>query len=287
MYEVSAALHISPSAVSQQLALLEDEAGVQLLERRGRRVRLTPAGERLVVHAERVIAVLEEAKTDLAEIRRVVAGELRVSAFPSAAAVFIPKTINRLERNHPHLTLSFEEREPTESLAALRAWETDVALIDDITVLDSELERNIETIPIFEDELYAMLPNGHRLAKRPSVSIYDLRDEKWAMDTASLGYGQVIVDACKAAGFEPIINGRCKGFEIVSSLIEGGCSVSILPGLRVWHLKGKVCIKKLAPAMRRKISLAFRRRESRHPAIGAFIKSLQQVANEYASSQKS
>lgn len=86
MAAVAEALGISPSAVSQQIALLEAELGIALVERRGRGVHLTPAGARLVLHAETVIGVIEEARTDIAELKRTVAGELRVSAFPSVAA---------------------------------------------------------------------------------------------------------------------------------------------------------------------------------------------------------
>ena len=97
MAAVAEALRISPSAVSQQIGLLEAEAGLPLIERRGRRVRLTQAGQRLVLHAERVIAVLEAAKTELAELKQAVTGELRVAAFSSVAAALIPQTMKALE----------------------------------------------------------------------------------------------------------------------------------------------------------------------------------------------
>src|ERR1700741_2116263 len=130
MAGVAEALLISPSAVSQQLAQLEGEVGVQLVERRGRGVRLTPAGVQLAAHAEQVIRILEGAKAEIAELKRVVAGELRVAAFPSVAAALIPQTISTLETDHPQLSILFEELEPAEGLAALRAWQTDAAIID-------------------------------------------------------------------------------------------------------------------------------------------------------------
>ena len=85
MAAVAQALLVSPSAVSQQIALLEEETGSQLVERRGRGVRLTAAGQKLLVHAERIITEIEAAKTELAELKKVVSGEIRLAAFPSVA----------------------------------------------------------------------------------------------------------------------------------------------------------------------------------------------------------
>lgn len=278
MAAVAEALRVSPSAVSQQIAQLETEAGTQLIERRGRRVRLTQAGQRLVTHAERIIAALEDAKTDLAEMRQAVAGELRVAAFSSVAAALIPQVMKALERRHTQLSIVIDEMEPADSLAALRAWQTDVALIDDLTVPASVPEPNIERIPILEDRLYAVLPNGHPLAARPKIAIADLRQERWAMDTAFNTYSDVIIRACQAAGFDPIVNGKCSGFEVVRRLIEQGCSVAILPGLRVRGRAGRFHVRKLTPEIRRTIFVAFRRGERRNPALAAFLEQLEKSA---------
>ena len=278
MAAVAEVLRVSPSAVSQQIGQLEAEAGLRLIERRGRRVRLTQAGQRLVAHADRIIAALEDAKTDLAEMKQVVAGELRVAAFSSVAAALIPQVMKALERRHPQLSIVLDEMEPGDSLAALRAWQTDVALIDDLTVPASAPEPNIERVAILEDQLYAVLPIGHPLAARTRIAIGDLRAERWAMDTAFNTYSDVIIRACQAAGFDPIVNGKCSGFEAVQPLIEQGCSVAILPGLRVRRRAGKFCVRKLTPEIRRRIFVAFRRGERRHPALAALLDQLQKEA---------
>ena len=186
-----------------------------------------------------------------------------------------------LDRRHPQLTLVLEEMEPVDSLAALRAWQADVALVDDLTVPAGAAEPNIERIPILDDLLYAVLPNEHPLATRAKVAIADLRGERWAMDTAFNTYSDVIIRACQAAGFDPVVNGKCGGFEVVQPLIEQVCSVAILPGLRVGRRSGKFCVRKLTPEIRRKIFVAFRRGERRHPAIAAFLDQLQKSAKGY------
>src|SRR5438046_2830274 len=112
MAAAAEALFLTPSAVSQQIAQLEEEAGIGLTERRGRGVRLTPAGEALVAHTERIMVVLDEAKSELAQLRREIAGELRVAAFPSIASAVMPETIKELRSVFPRLDIVLEEMEP-------------------------------------------------------------------------------------------------------------------------------------------------------------------------------
>lgn len=278
MAAVAEAMRISPSAVSQQLAQLEDEVGIQLLERRGRGVRLTAAGVRLASDADRIIAIVEGAKADLAEMKHVVAGELRVAAFPSVAAALLPQTIRNLAQSHPQLGVTFEELEPMEGLWALRAWQTDAAIIDDLNVPAGAIDAAIETQPIIQDVFHVMLPMSHRLAGQATVTLKHLRREKWAIDTASTTYTQMLVEACRKAGFEPDIIARSKGLEVTLSLVRGGCAIAISPGLRANNDLHDVRVKKLAPEIRRTISVAYRRSERRHPALAALLREIEQVA---------
>jgi DNA-binding transcriptional LysR family regulator len=278
MAAVAEALLISPSAVSQQIAQLEDETGIELVERRGRGVRLTPAGQRLVDHAGRVIGILEAAKTDLAELKRTVAGELRVSAFPSAAASLIPPTIRAMAARFPDLAVIFEELEPDDSLAALRAWQTDVAIVDDLTTSAGLSEVQVEMLHLLDDHLYVMLPPDHPMAELPHVTLSDLAAERWVLDTTSATYADVIVGACRNAGFNPVINARCHSFEVVRAMVEAGCSVSINPGLRGRDYIGALRLKEIRPVITRRLFVAFRTGERRNPAVAEFVGELQAVA---------
>jgi DNA-binding transcriptional LysR family regulator len=278
MAAVAEALLVSPSAVSQQISLLEQEVGIKLIERRGRGVELTVAGQNLVRRADRIFSEIESARADIAELKQVIAGELRVAAFPSVAAAVIPGTIRALSTEHPQLTIQFDEMEPEQSLAALRSWQTDVAIIDDLNVPPGALDPNIETIPLLEDVFNVMVGLDHPLAESPWATLEDLREERWVIDTASSNYTRMFTEACQAVGFMPKIVARCSGFEVTVALIREGCAIAILPGLRASHDLEDVWVCRLTPEIRRKISIAFRKGEKRSPALQAFLAQVQAKA---------
>lgn len=278
MAAVAEALFLTPSAVSQQIAQLEEEVGVQLTERQGRGVRLTPAGEILVTHAERILIVLDEAKSDLAEIKREIAGILRVAAFPTVAAALLPHAIKELRGKYPLLEIVFNELEPADGLAALGSWNADVAFIDNLTNLLGGKHKNVDHVPLIDDVLYVLLPAGHRLAQRQTLAVGDLKNERWALDSAVSFYGEFIVNLCRRAGYEPQVNAECRGFEVVRAMVASGCSISMIPGLRLVHDLPGVSVVKLRPETRRKIAIAFRHGERNHPAVKVFVEQMLNTA---------
>lgn len=278
MAAVAEALNVSPSAVSQQISLLELEAGIELIERRGRGVELTVAGRQLVERANRIFAELEAARTDIAELKEVVAGELRVAAFPSVAAALMPRTIRALRETHARLVIQFDEMEPEESLAALRSWQTDAALIDDLNVPPGVLEPTISVRPLIEDVFNVMVSQDHPMAGRAAVTLEELRDEYWINDTASVAYSRLLIDLCQRAGFTPNITARSKGFEVSVAMIREGCAIAFLPGLRASHDLEDVWVCRVQPEIRRRISVAFRKGEERSPAIQAFLNEISRQA---------
>lgn len=280
MAAAAEALSLTPSAISQQIAQLEEEADVALTERLGRGVRLTPAGEALVAHTERIMVVLDEARSELAQLKREVAGELRVAAFPSVASAVMPGVIKALRAVLPRLQIVLDEMEPANGLAALGSWRADVALVDDLSVLIGKNRDSYGFVPLAEDALYVLLPAGHELARRAALTVSDLQRLDWALDSTSSAFADFVANLCRRAGFEPRLNARCKGFEMVAAMVRSGASVSIVPGLRLLGpLPGTKAVR-LRPDVRRKISAAYRRGERRHPAVTAFLDQLQRTAGE-------
>lgn len=280
MAAVAEALHLTPSAVSQQIAQLEDEVKLALIERHGRGVRLTAAGEMLVSHTERLLTILDEAKSDLALIRRQVAGTLRVATFPTVAAALLPGVIGSLAVDYPYLDVVIEEMEPADGLAALGSWGADIAFVDDLTIQLSRKMQAIEQVHVVTDHFYALLPESHRLAMNGSVSIAELKDEKWALDSAASIYAVFVTNLCRRAGYEPKVNVQCRGYEIIQSMVRNGCSVSVIPGLRLTQHTVGTCAVKLRPEVSRRISLAYRSGERKNPAIRLFIERVLQESSK-------
>lgn len=274
MAAVAEALHVSPSAVSQQITQLEGEVGLPLTERRGRGVSLTPAGERLAVQAEKIFALIEETRTDLAAMQAEVAGELRIAAFPSVAVSLVPGVMRDLSIVHPRLQVTLDVMEPDVALSALRSWQVDAAVIDSFAAPSGSAADSVDTTHVFDDELYAVLPDDHPLCARDTLTLGDIAGESWALDTASSAYFSAIMAECKRQGFEPVVNGYCNGFEVVTAMIEAGISISVMPGLLVRSFPGNFRFRRIEPRIGRSIGVAVRRGEGRKPAIAALLSAL-------------
>ncbi|MCJ9690541.1 LysR substrate-binding domain-containing protein [Rhizobium sp. PRIMUS64] len=278
MAAVSDAIGISPSAVSQQISLLEEEVGATLVERRGRGVGITPAGQVLVQHAERMLTVLEEARTDLAEMKRIVAGELTLSSFPSIAASLLPPTIRQLQLDYPALIVSAVEMEPLVSLASLRSWQVDLAIIDDLTLKEDKNPENLEVFPIYDDRIVAVLHKSHPLADKEKLKLTDLKDEFWAIDTRPNTFSDIIFAMCEARGFTPKIIGRFDAFDVISAMVASRCAISVLPQIRTLLHGAELVTRQFNPPIKRSILLAIRKGESRRPAVKIVVEALRKGA---------
>lgn len=151
---VAEALTFTPSAVSQQLAALEREAGVALLERTGRRVALTPAGVTLVRHAEAVLERLEQAAAELAAAKGDLSGTVRIGAFPTATRAILPSALAALARSHPGLDPMVDEVDPAEVAPRLRAGELDVALVHEYDFVPAEPDLALDAVPLLDEPMY-------------------------------------------------------------------------------------------------------------------------------------
>lgn len=274
MSAVADAVCITASAVSQQLSNLEDEVGVSLIERYGRGVRLTPAGRKLVEHADRVFAVLEEAESDLLKVRGTLSGTVKIAAFSSIAVSLMPSVITDLNARFPSLSIQLHDFEPAEALAALRSWHIDLALIDDMFALPARDAHTVERHFLFTDELYAVLPADHRLNCADAVNLTELSNEHWALNAHTSAYYQAIASACRKAGFEPTVNSSCRNVEVTLAMVASGCSVSILPRSLTYRRLGDICVKQLNPPMTRRVDAAVRHGSGGSPAISAVLDAL-------------
>ncbi|MFI1645335.1 LysR substrate-binding domain-containing protein [Streptomyces avidinii] len=272
---VAEALAFSPSAVSQQLTVLEREAGLPLLERTGRRVRLTPAGQNLVRHAEAVLEQLEQAEADLAEARGGLAGALRIGAFPTATRAIVPAALIILARRHPGLEPMVSQTDPAAVAHALRAGDLDVALVHEYDFVPAEPEPGLATEPLYGEAMYLAAPEGPA-PDRPGETEPDqgaaLRAHArapWITATPGTLCHAMTVRACQAAGFTPRVRHRVDEFATVLALVAAGQGVAVVPQLGVTG-PDRPAVHLTRLLMQRRTNLAFRSGAGAHPAVAAF-----------------
>jgi DNA-binding transcriptional LysR family regulator len=271
---VADALAYTPSAVSQQLAALEREAGVPLLQRSGRRVALTPAGAVLARYGESVMAVLEEASAALAATRTSLTGPLRIGAFPSAARTILPPALVALGRQHPGLELMVTELDPVAVPGALRAGALDVALTAVYDYVPAEPDPALDAEPLLEEVVYLAAAAGP--GEPSGTGIEDWRDAPWIAGSPDTLCHTLVIRACQACGFTPRIRHHADDFNTVLALVAAGQGVSLVPRLGVTEPAPGV---RLTPVIaRRRTSIACRKGTGHHPAVSAFATAIREQA---------
>ena len=280
---VAQALAYTPSAVSQQLATLEREAGVPLLERHGRRLRLTDAGRGLVGHATAVIARLELAESELAAAAGgEVAGRVRVAAFQTAASGLVLPQLGALAAAHPKLRLELVELEAEEGLELLRRGEVDLVLAEEYDYAPRPLDTSLVWHDVCRDPLVIVLPAAHPLtaADPETVPLAALAGEVWATPRSGTAFADSMVRACRAlGGFEPDLRHRSNDLAVLEQLVAVGEAVALLPSLgRPGRVEG-VAVRRAAEAtLERSIFLALRRGSAGRAALGAVADALRSQA---------
>ncbi|MGR4878560.1 LysR substrate-binding domain-containing protein [Streptomyces sp. LARHCF249] len=270
---VAEALAFSPSAVSQQLAVLEREAGLPLLERTGRRVRLTPAGHHLVGHAEAVLERLEQAESDLAEARGGLAGALRIGAFPTATRAIVPAALTVLARRHPGLEPMVRETDPAAVAHALRSGDLDVALVHAYDFVPAAPEPGLATEPLYREAMYLAAPAAQAPEPPPGddqgAVLRAHAEDPWITATPGTLCHAMTERACQAAGFAPRVRHRVDEFATVLALVAAGQGVAVVPQLGVAG-PADPAVRLIRLRMRRRTNLAFRSGAGAHPAVAAF-----------------
>ncbi|MFI8521659.1 LysR substrate-binding domain-containing protein [Streptomyces sp. NPDC085481] len=269
---VAEALSFTPSAVSQQLGTLEREAGVALLERTGRRVRLTPAGEKLVRHAEAVLERLEQASAELAEARGGPAGPLRIGAFPTATRTIVPEALVLLACRHPVLEPMVSETDPAAVAHALRAGDLDVALVHDYDLVPTALEPGLAAEPLCDEAMFLAASAPAPAGLEGLAVLAHGRDEPWIVSGPDTLCREVTERMCRAAGFAPRVRHQVDEFATVLAFVGAGQGVAVVPQLGALSLPPGVCLTPLP--VRRRTTIAYRSGAGPHPAIAALVRAL-------------
>lgn len=279
---VADALQFTPSAVSQQLATLEREAGVRLLERAGRGVRLTDSALVLVDHAEALLERAALAEADLAAAADTVSGRGRIAAFQSVALRLALPAMEALARDAPRLRCELIEAEPEHALPALALGDVDLVLGDEWQHQPWRLPAGLQRHELLRDPVHLVLPAGHPTARRhqDAVPLAELAGEAWTTGHVGMGWEEMTQRTCRElGGFDPDIRHRTNDATVSLALVARGLAVTMLPDLALQGRDSSVAVRAIAEGpVGRAILAATRVTDAARPSTQALLAAVRDAA---------
>jgi DNA-binding transcriptional LysR family regulator len=281
-------LAYTQSAVSQQIAALEREAGTTLVDRGPRGIRLTDAGRALVAHADEIFARLGAAEAELEAIAGLRGGRVRLAAFPTAGATIIPLAVKAFIAQHPAVELKLLEREPEDAIPMLKAGELDIAMSIGYPGVGAAHHPTdgIEEIALFDDPMYLAMPVEHRLARKSRTRLNDFADDSWIHSACKGACGAVALKALHDAGFEPNIVFETDDYNVAQGLVAAGMGVTLLPEMALANARDDLVIKAIGTqAPCRRVLACLVEGAYRSPATDAMLAVLSDAVAEYTTAR--
>jgi DNA-binding transcriptional LysR family regulator len=273
------ALHVTTSAISQQLTKLEAEIGLSLLERHGRGVRLTDAATMLVAHTSEVLSRLERAEAELDARRTGVGGHLTVAAFATAARGLAPHALRQLLVAHPQLDVVLREQEPHESIPQLMRGDLDLLIAQDWANAPLALPDGLGRAPIVDDVADVALPLDHPLSQREAVALEELAGDRWIAWQPGTICHDWLMHTLRSRGHEPKVSHTASEYATQLALVGAGLGCCVIPRLGRDSVPPGVCIVAVKPALRRHVYALWRTETSRRKAVAAAVAAFQSSAN--------
>ncbi|MEU2262884.1 LysR family transcriptional regulator [Streptomyces sp. NPDC019645] len=271
-------LHVTTSAVSQQMAKLEREVGQQLLAKNGRGVRLTDAGRLLADHAARILSQVELAQADIEAQRGQVVGEVRLGAFPTAARGLFPAALTALRADHPDLRVRTSELEPEYALRQVIRGDLDLAVALDWSNKRLPVPGGLTREPLLDDAADVAMPADHPLAGRADVDLEDFADDDWVSWPEGEFCYEWLVFTLRAKGIEPRIVHLAGEHHTQLALIAAGLGVCVTPRLGRGPVPEGVRLVPVRQKVRRHIYAVWRTDADRRPSIRAALAALRSAA---------
>ncbi|WP_331770964.1 LysR family transcriptional regulator (plasmid) [Embleya sp. NBC_00888] len=271
-------LGYTPSAVSQQIAALEKEAGIELLERVGRGVRPTEAGRLLTEYATLIGTHVAAAETALADLRAGRTGRITIHYFATVGAVLVAPALAALRREHPGVQVRLKLSDPRHPLSEVRDGQADIALVvrpDDRPSVDG-----LRFVHLLDVRYRAVLPKDHRLAAKPVLELSDLAEEQWVASESPGPCLDVLLDACGAAGFSPEFVVESQDYATAQGFAAAGLGIALVPESALENRRSATVVRRIRnPEPIRRIYAAVRESAPAQPALRAFLTALHDAAS--------
>jgi DNA-binding transcriptional LysR family regulator len=276
----ASALAFTPSAVSQQLAQLQREAGVELFRKVGRRLELTDAGRMLVQRADELLAQVEGIEAELAAFSGRLRGTVRVAAFQTATHAVVLPAVDALAETHPELRVELRELEAEESLPLVTGGGLEVAVAEEYEHAPRPRLPQLHRDYLPDDEMLLALPRGHGALEdsNDELPLASLRNEPWATARAGTAYADMFERICRSlGGFEPDIRHRANDMALLLDLVARGC-VAIVPALGRPEDDPRVDVRRIPGAgLSRAIFIAVRASDRARPSTAAVVEALRRT----------
>ena len=285
---VAGALAYTVSAVSQQLALLEREAGTPLFEKRGRRIALTEAGLVLAAHAETILSAVEDAGHAMEAARAGVGATLTAGVWASVATTLLPAGIRVLARDHPGVEVRSRELAPEDTTGAVRDGSLDLAFVLDYSSYPMARVPELTRTPIAVESLHAVVPRGSvdsgagdpAAGGAGEIALADLAEAPWVLAHPRSHFGRAVRIACREAGFEPDIRHEAGEQSTALALVAAGLGVTLASDLGLSTSPADVEVLPLSDGLTRTVSIAYRERDARRRPLQAFVEAFTEAARE-------
>ncbi len=274
----AAALHVTTSAVSQQMAKLERETGQRLLAKNGRGVRLTDVGRLLAEHAEHILSQVELAQAELEAHRGQAVGELLLGAFATAARGLLPPALAALRVDHPRLRVRLTETEPAEALADLLRGDLDLAVVQDWYNRPLGLPSGLSRAPLCDDVADIAMPADHPLADRDEVDLEDFAQDPWVSWPPGAVCHEWLMFTLRRKGIEPYIAHTAAEQHTQLALIAAGLGVTVAPRLGRDPVPAGVALVPVRQPITRHVYAVWREDAGRRPALSAAVTALRAAA---------
>ncbi|MDH6213704.1 LysR family transcriptional regulator [Streptomyces pseudovenezuelae] len=272
------ALHFTPSAASQQIRQLARDLDVDLLEPQGRGVRLTPAAESLLAHADAIQTRWEQAELDLRADHGSPGGPLRVSGFPVAVSVLLAPMAVRLHERHPRLSVRIQEAGVPESFDQLFEGEADLAVVEATPHNPPLSDARFDQQPLLDDPFDLVVPEDHPLAGRERVDLADAAHEDWIAPVPDSPCRPHVLSACGEAGFSPGVVHHALDWNVTAHLVAHRLGVALIPRLAQLTPHLPITRVRCTGNPHRKLLTCTRTGGRDRPAVAAALRELRELA---------
>jgi LysR family transcriptional activator of glutamate synthase operon len=280
--EAAHALHVAQSAISRQIANLEDEFGVQLFVREGRSVRLTPVGRIFLEHVEIAVAEIEKAKQEVYEYLNPETGTIRIGFPNSLAAKTLPTVISAFREKHPNIGFQLRQGSLAELTEAVVKGHIDIAFVSPVP----KNELDVKGHTFFTERLMALVHRDHQAAEYPSIRLDLLRNDPFVTFRPGFSLREIVMKACQQMGFKPKVSFEGEDIDTIKGLVSAGLGVSLLPEITLIENVPSDTVKILLsePTVTRTVGIITPKNRDLAPSekiFFAFLKDFYDVLNRF------